>query len=163
MLGLTARYRGRLMKTILGCLTIIVALLIFGFAAVADDATVEQGALEFQASRFRAMVDADIDLLESYLADELTYSHTTGWTETKPEFLQTVRSGKINYLAVEPRDVIVRIYGDVAVMTGLSDMRGAVDDRTVSFTIRFLDVSRRVGGAWQLVAWQSVRMPDSEE
>jgi ketosteroid isomerase-like protein len=151
------------MKPILGYLTIFAAQILLGCAAVADDATIEQSALEFQASRFKAMVDADVGLLETYLADDLTYAHTTGWIETKSEFLLTVESGKINYMAVEPRDVLVRIYGDVAVMTGLSEMRGAVDDRTVSFTIRFLDVSRRVGDAWQLVAWQSVRMPDDED
>ena len=151
------------MKSILGFFVIFAAQIIVGCAAVADDATVEQSALEFQLSRFKAMVDADIGLLETYLADDLTYSHTTGWTETKSEFLRTVESGKIDYLAVEPRDVLVRIYGEVAVMTGLSEMQGAVDGRTVSFTIRFLDVSRRVGDAWQLVAWQSVRMPDSED
>ena len=154
---------GVLMKSKLGFLAIFAAQIFLAGAAVADGASIEQSALEFQASRFKAMVDADIGLLETYLADDLTYAHTTGWTETKSEFLLTVKSGKIDYMAVEPRDVIVRIYGDVAVMTGLSEMRGAVDDRTVSFTIRFLDVSRRVGDAWQLVAWQSVRMPDGED
>ena len=162
MLGL-ADSLGVPMKSIPGFFAVFAAQIFLGCVAVADDASVEQSALEFQSSRFKAMVDADIDLLETYLADDLTYSHTTGWTETKTEFLRTVKSGKINYLAVEPRDVLVRIYGDMAVMTGLSEMRGAVDDRTVSFTIRFLDVSRRVGDAWELVAWQSVRMPDSED
>ena len=108
------------------------------------------------------MIDADIDALESYLADDLTYSHTTGWTETKSEFLSTVESETIDYVSVTPRDVEVRIYGDIAVITGLSRMQGAVNDRPVSFTIRFLDVSRRVGDSWQLVAWQSVKLREDE-
>jgi ketosteroid isomerase-like protein len=134
-----------------------------GQTAIADESSVEQSALAFQSARFKAMVEADIETLDAYLADDLTYSHTTGWMETKVEFLSTVKSAKINYMSVTPRDVEVRIYGDVAVMTGLSDMQGAVGDREVSFTIRFLDVSRRVGDSWQLVAWQSVRMPDDED
>ena len=121
-----------------------------------------QSALDFQSARLKAMIDADIDALEKYLADDLTYSHTTGWTETKSEFLSTVESKTIDYMSVTPRDVEVRIYGDVAVMTGLSGMQGAIGDRPVSFTIRFLDVSKRVGDSWQLVAWQSVRLPEDE-
>lgn len=128
--------------------------------AFSDDVSVEQSALEFQSARFNAMVEEDMEALEHFLADDLTYSHTTGWTETKSEFLSTVESRKIDYVSMSPEDVEVRVYGDVAVMTGLSRMQGAVGDRKVSFTIRFLDVSRRVGDSWQLVAWQSVKMPE---
>lgn len=126
--------------------------------AVAGDITAEQDALDFQTARFNAMVDADVDRLEKYLADDLTYTHTTGWVETKTEFLSTVESGRINYMVVTPREVKVRFYGDVAIITGLSRMQGTVGDRAVDFTIRFTDVSRRVGNYWQLVAWQSAKL-----
>lgn len=122
----------------------------------------KQSVLGFQSARLKAMIDADIDALERYLADDLTYSHSTGRTETKSEFLSTIESITIDYISVTPRDVEVRIYGDVAVITGLSRMQGAVGDRPVSFTIRFLDVSKRVGDSWQLVAWQSVRLSEDE-
>jgi ketosteroid isomerase-like protein len=128
-----------------------------------DQESAEQSALEFQSARLKAMIDADIDTLERYLADDLTYSHTTGWTETKSEFLSTVESQAIDYVSVTPRDIEVRIYGDIAVITGLSRMQGAVGNRSVSFTIRFLDVSRRVGDSWQLVAWQSVKFAEDED
>jgi ketosteroid isomerase-like protein len=142
---------------------IILAHFMFVQDAVPDDATTEQSALEFQSARFKAMVDEDIETLERFLADDLTYSHTTGWTETKSEFLSTVGSRKIDYVSMVPREVEVRVYGDVAVLTGVSRMQGAVGDREVSLTIRFLDVSRRVGNSWQLVAWQSVRLPEDED
>ena len=151
------------MKQIIACTAIVVAQFLLVHGASADKPTVEQSAREFQLQRFEAMVNADVESLEQYLADDLTYSHTTGWTETKSGFLKTVASGKIDYIAMTPIDVEVRVYGDVAVMTGRSIMKGAVGDRTVSFTIRFLDVSRRNGDSWQLVAWQSVKMPDDQD
>lgn len=150
------------MKSILGCVAMLTALFMFNHAAIADDKPVELSALEFQSSRFKAMIDADIETLAGFLADDLTYAHTTGWTETKSGFLATVESGKINYMGVTPRDVAVRVYGDIAVITGLAAMQGKVDDRELNFTIRFLDVSRRVGDSWQLIAWQSVRIPEEE-
>ncbi len=150
------------MKLIVSCTSVLLAQLIFLQGVHADGAANEQSALEFQSARFQAMVDADVASLEEFLADELTYAHTTGWTESKTEFLATVGSGRLDYISVTPRDVRVRMYGDVAVMTGLARMRGALGDRPVEFTIRFLDVSRRAGDSWQLVAWQSVRMPEDE-
>jgi ketosteroid isomerase-like protein len=148
------------MKSMVAFAVIFLPQIVFAERAFSDDVSVEQSALEFQSARFNAMVEEDMEALERFLADDLTYSHTTGWTETKSEFLSTVESRKIDYVSMSPEDLEVRVYGDVAVMTGLSKMQGAVGDRKVSFTIRFLDVSRRVGDSWQLVAWQSVRMPE---
>ena len=103
-------------------------------------------------------MDADIETLATYLADDLSYSHNTGWVETKSEYLATVESETLDYISATPRDVEVRIYGDVAVLTGLADMTGLYRGEEVALTIRFLEVSRRVDGAWQLSAWQSVKV-----
>ena len=119
-----------------------------------------QSALDAQAARLKATIDADIETLETYLADDLTYSHNTGWVETKSEYLATVESATLDYQSATPRDVEVRIYGDIAVLTGLADMTGLLRGEPVTLTIRFLEVSRRVGDSWQLTAWQSVRYID---
>ncbi|RZV34919.1 MAG: DUF4440 domain-containing protein [Chromatiales bacterium] len=119
-----------------------------------------QSALDAQAARLQATIDADIETLETYLADDLSYAHNTGWVETKSEYLATVESETLDYLSAEPRDVEVRIYGDIAVLTGLADMTGLLRGEPVALTIRFLEVSRRVGESWQLTAWQSVRFID---
>lgn len=149
------------MRSMVALAVIFLPQILFVEHAFSNDAATAQSALEFQSARFKAMVEEDMESLEQFLADDLTYSHTTGWTESKSEFLSTVESRKIDYLSMTPDDVEVRVYGDVAVMTGLSRMQGAVGDRKVSFTIRFLDVSRRVGDSWQLVAWQSVKIPEN--
>lgn len=135
----------------------LVAHLLCASLALAELDADQQGALDAQAARLKATVDADIRTLETYLADDLTYSHNTGWVETKAEYLATVESETLDYLSATPRAVEVRIYGDIAVLTGLADMTGLIRGEPVALTIRFLEVSRRVDGAWQLTAWQSVR------
>lgn len=147
-------------KSIIGHTVVFVSLLMLAPFAGANDETVEQSALDFQSERFAAMVEADIDRLDEILADELSYAHTTGWVETKEQFIQTVASGVLDYQAMVPRDTDVRIYGEIAVITGFCDLQGLLRGEPVSLTIRFLDVSRRVGDAWQLVAWQSTRVPE---
>ena len=112
----------------------------------------EQEVLNAQSSRISAMIEADIEKLKDLLAEDLTYAHTTGWTETKSGYLETVKSKRIDYLSFVPRDVEVRIYENTAVLTGLVDVNLGRTD----FTIRFLEVQRQVDGLWQLTAWQSV-------
>ncbi len=112
----------------------------------------EQEVLNAQSARISAMIDANIEKLNDLLSDDLTYAHTTGWTETKPGFIETVRSEKIDYISFVPRDVEVRIYDETAVLTGKVDVNLGGPD----FTIRFLEVQRKVDGMWKLTAWQSV-------
>ncbi|MDH3619891.1 MAG: DUF2007 domain-containing protein [Gammaproteobacteria bacterium] len=121
-----------------------------------------QTPIDAQTARLRATIDEDIETLARYLSDDLTYSHNTGWIETKAEYLATVESKTLDYVSAVPRDVEVRIYGDIAVLTGLADMTGLIRGEPVELTIRFLEVSRRAGDSWQLTAWQSVKYDSNE-
>ena len=112
----------------------------------------KQEVLNTQSSRISAMIDADTDKLNDLLTDDLTYAHTTGWTETKTGYLETIKSGRINYISFVPKDVEIRIYGETAVLTGKVDANLGRTD----FVIRFLEVQRKVDGIWKLTAWQSV-------
>ena len=64
------------------------------------------------------------------------------------------------YESIEPSDVQVRIYGSVAVITGNSAMRVSTGEQHFALSIRFVEVYRRQADTWQLVAWQSTRMPE---
>lgn len=118
--------------------------------------TPQQQILTQQASRFSAMVDADVVKLETLLADDLTYGHTGGSTETKTGFIETVKTEAVDYVSFVPRDVDVRVYENTAVLTGFMDVKAIVDKEEFVFTTRFLEVQRKVDGNWLLSAWQPV-------
>ncbi|MFQ5983165.1 MAG: nuclear transport factor 2 family protein [Woeseiaceae bacterium] len=120
----------------------------------------EDEVLQVQASRFQAMTEANIEALRVILADELTYTHTTGSVDTKAEFLDALQSQGINYHSIEPTDAQVRIYDNTAVITGVSAMKVSAGENHYAFSIRFIEVYRKNDGNWQLVAWQSTRLPD---
>jgi len=149
------------MKSVISVAAIVLLQFMFAQSVIAEDDAAAQSALEFQSERFAAMVAADTERLEEFLADDLSYAHTTGLVETKQQFLQTIESGVIDYQRIVPGDVRVRIYGEVAVMVGTAELQVVANGSPVRARIGFLDVSRRVGGAWQLVAWQSNRLPEN--
>lgn len=128
--------------------------------AAATGTPVEKELLEVQTHRFQAMIGADLEALEDILADDLTYTHTTGKTDSKREFLDALKSGAANYHSIEPSGVVVRVYDDTAILTGLADMSVSTPERSFSFTCRFTEVYRRENGGWHLVAWQSTRRPE---
>ena len=115
---------------------------------------------EVDASRFRAMIAADAAALDRVLADDLVYTHTTGRVDTKQAFIDSLTSGNISYEAISTRDTVARVYGDVAVITGSADFEVSAGSQQLAFPIRFTEVYEWSDGRWQLVAWQSTRLPE---
>ena len=125
-----------------------------------DTAEVEDEVLLVQADRFRAMVEVDVEALESILSNDLVYTHTTGTSETKAEFLSSLQSQGIEYHSIEPTDLQVRSYDSTAVVTGISAMKVSAGENNFSFSIRFIEVYENDEGSWRLVSWQSTRLPE---
>lgn len=108
--------------------------------------------------RIQAMLKNDFAVLESILAEDLIYTHSSGRVETKEEFINALRSGQTKYEAFDREGVTVRAYGDSAVVTGAAKMTVRRPNQVNNFQIRFIDVYVRRGGRWQMVAWQSTRL-----
>ena len=112
--------------------------------------------LALEDRRIEAMVKGDVRALGEILADDLIYTHTTARLDTKASFIDAVKTGKSNYKSVDRKDVEVRSLGDTAVVTGHAKFHVGVN----KFEARFIDVYAKRNGAWQMVAWQSTRVPD---
>lgn len=137
--------------------TLLAAILSVASVADAGASNLEQEVIAYQDARFRAMIQEDVDELGKLLADDLHYSHTKGRVESKAQILSTIETKQIDYIAAERRDIEVRLFGNTAVITGLSDMTLIWRGEKQDFTIRFLEVAHKVDSDWRLVAWQSVR------
>lgn len=117
--------------------------------------------LQANAARFAAMVRRDLRGLDTLLAPELTYIHTDGELESKAAFLATLQSGRLRYRVIKPAELEARLYGDVGVVTGRSQMQVKVGEELLRFSIRFTALYRRDSTRWVLVAWQATRLPGS--
>jgi ketosteroid isomerase-like protein len=113
------------------------------------------------ARRMDAMVKGDVQTLSSLLAPDLTYTHSTGEVQTREIFLDTISSGRLDYVSMVPSDVRVRILGDrAAVITGRADVKLIAQGKENTVALRFTSVWSRSGDAgWQMVVWQSTRLP----
>ncbi len=139
----------------------MVAILATALAAAAEPATDDRIAQvsATQAARFQAMLNADVAALDDVLADDLIYAHTTGTIDSKSSMIENIGSGAVNYELIEPTDVQFRVYSDVAVVTGSANMRVSAGDQLYELSIRFIEVYVVADDRWQLVSWQSTRVP----
>jgi hypothetical protein len=103
-----------------------------------------------------AMVSGDVVALGGYLADDLSWTHSSGKTDSKESFLAGMASGTTVYHSLDVRDTQVRIFGDIFVLEGVVFGDVTKDGLDKKLVNRFITVwQKRERDRFQLHAWQS--------
>jgi ketosteroid isomerase-like protein len=122
------------------------------FLAFATDESAVREAAEGWTT---AAVKQDTAALERYLADDLQYAHAGGQTQNKGAYIAAVTSGPPRYESFTFSDLTIRIYGEVAALTGFVDVKMVGQNL---FRVRTLQVYVKRDGRWRMAAHQSTRM-----
>jgi ketosteroid isomerase-like protein len=116
--------------------------------------------IDLDKKRMTAMAQKDIATLNELIADDLIYTHSSARLDTKASLIGNMESGSTVYTSVVPSDVKAQDLGDAVVLTGSCRISVSSGGRPNSFGVRFTDVYANKGGRWQMVTWQSTRLPD---
>jgi len=121
----------------------------------------EKDVLQADDRRFDAMRKEDWAALDATLADDLIYVHSTARRESKAEHTGNLKAGKPHYRGIAPRERTAKVFGDVGIVNGISEMHVESAGKEQRFTIRYLAVYVKTGGAWRMTAWQSTKVPEA--
>jgi ketosteroid isomerase-like protein len=116
--------------------------------------------IELDRKRMDAMARKDVAALNTLLSDDLIYCHSSARRDTKKSLIGAMESGATVYNAVEPSEVKAQDLGNAVVLTGIARIRVTSNGKPNAFGVRFTDVYANKGGQWQMVSWQSTRLPD---
>jgi uncharacterized protein (TIGR02246 family) len=104
-----------------------------------------------------ALKGKDAAALGRLWADDLTFITPGGAVQTKAQRLADIQSGATRFDTLEATDRTFRVYGDAAVMTTLTTIKGQYSGQEASGQYRVTQVYVRRDGAWQIVAIQMTR------
>jgi ketosteroid isomerase-like protein len=99
-----------------------------------------------------ASIKKDRAALEQLLADDFSYTHSTGVVSNKNQEIADTMSSQ--WTSSRTEDMKVRIFGDVVIVTGRQVVEGT-SKGYVSGPRRFTDVFVRRNGRWQIVVGQT--------
>jgi ketosteroid isomerase-like protein len=124
----------------------------------AQNEKVEQAIRKLDEQRIAALTQPDIPVLERMMTDDFTYTHSSGQVQTKAEFLGDFKSGKRVFKSLKQEDVQVRVYENVAIVTGRCTLLGVNGGKDFELPMRFIEVYTSNHGNWQWATWQSTRL-----
>jgi ketosteroid isomerase-like protein len=140
-------------------LVLAMLLVVFQTAAYgAQSSKEEQEIRKLDSQRVAAVLKEDMPMLDQLMTDDFTYTHSSGDTQTKAQFLGDMKAGTWAYKSLDLEGVKVRFFGDTAILTGLCRMTGVKLGQDIRMTLYFTEVYTRTNGRWHWLLWQSTRL-----
>jgi ketosteroid isomerase-like protein len=113
----------------------------------------EQLILQLENEGREATLKNDLEANDRLLADNCGNINPDGSITTKSKLIELLKAGSFKIMSIDNDEVKVRVYGDAAVVTGLStSKRAGQGDDIVTRQVRFTRVYAKPKGRWQVVS-----------
>jgi hypothetical protein len=145
-------------------LSLLVALPAFSaqHVAVHPRSSIESGEestireiVEMERQAREAQIRRDAEFSQRTLAEDYVAITPLGQVTTKQDTVSTRKSGQLRYDTINVSDMVVRVYGDTAVVTARADVKGHQLGEDFSGPYRYTRVWVRRTGHWQAVSYQA--------
>ena len=121
--------------------------------------TSEQELLKVEKEFAKAIVKNDLEGIERLVAVDWIIVGPDGEIVERARFFEVIKSGAMTHDAMESEDFRIRVYGDSAVVTGITRTKGKFMGQEFSTKERATDVFVKRDGRWQCVLTHLTRLP----
>jgi ketosteroid isomerase-like protein len=119
-----------------------------------DQETIRQ-IIEMERQAKEASLHRDPEFPERTLAEDYVAITPLGQVTTKKDSVSARKSGQLRYDTIDVTDMVVRLYGDTAIVTARADVKGHQLGEDFSGPYRYTRVWVRRSGRWQAVSYQA--------
>ncbi len=141
------------------CATLVCALLL---AAAPLGAREPAAAVETTLHAICAAFEAgDVATIERLVDPGFTLIATDAVLSTRADEIASLTDRRVDYDVFDNHDMTTRLYGDVAVVVGITTVAGRWDGAVFARDLRFTDTLVRRNGVWILVASHATPIPAS--
>ena len=106
-----------------------------------------------------AIVRKDRAAIAANMADDFRQIDGAGSVSDKPEFVDELVAPSLTINPYTVEDFNIRLYGDVALLSGHSTLTGQEEGKRFVSHYRYIDIYVRRGGEWKIVSVQISKFP----
>ena len=121
--------------------------------------TSEEELLKVEKEFAKAIVKNDLEGIERLVAVDWIIVGPDGEIVERARFFEVIKSGAMTHDTMESEDFRIRVYGDSAVVTGITRTKGKFMGQEFSTQERSTDVFINRDGQWQCVLTHLTRLP----
>jgi hypothetical protein len=119
-----------------------------------DQATIRE-IIDMERQAKEASLRRDADFSQKTLADDYVAITPLGQVTTKQDTVSARKSGQLRYETINVTDMVIRVYGDTAVVTARAEVKGHQLGEDFSGPYRYTRIWVRRTGHWQAVSYQA--------
>jgi len=123
-------------------------------ASIGDQETIRE-VVDMERQAKEASLRRDPEFPQKALAEDYVAISPLGMVTTKQEAISARKSGQLRYETIDVSDMVVRLYGDTAIVTARADVKGHQLGEDFSGPYRYTRVWVRRSGRWQAVSYQA--------
>lgn len=129
-----------------------------GAAAQQGGSALQDSVRALEQARSQALLRADTAALGRLVADEFVEISRLGTLRTRADNIGEIAGGTLKLTSIHYDSQTVRVYGDVAILTGIADNTGVFRGFPFNGRIRYTRVFVRRPSGWQAVLMQQTPM-----
>jgi uncharacterized protein (TIGR02246 family) len=137
---------------------LITAVSLPGFAADKSKGDVQEQLKKMEEARAQAAMKADTATMAQGMTDDYAMITPTGEEQDKAAILESFKSGDRKIENIQLEDTKVRVYGNSAVVTGTSNLKGTYKGQDISGKYRYTRVYVKQNGKWKTAAFQQTKV-----
>ena len=126
-------------------------------SVIAQSSTKNKVEASVEAFR-KAMIDADKSALENLITKELSYGHSSGVVESKPQLLEVIVNGKNDYVTMDLSNQTISIVDNIALVRHTMVAEILIEDAVNTLKLGVLLVWQMKENKWQLLARQAYKL-----
>jgi ketosteroid isomerase-like protein len=137
------------------CLYLFFSILFLGVQAQTGESAKVAAAVE---TLRKAMIDGDKKQLQALAAEGLSYGHSSGKIEDKATFVETLASGKSDFITMDLSEQTISVAGNTAIVR--HKLQGDTNDngKPGSVKLGVMTVWQKQNGKWKLLARQAFKL-----
>ena len=121
-------------------------------------ATDEKEILRVEAVLCQAFESGDASTLRKFMDDTFTLTTSRGEVTDYAQNVSEVMKREPRYEVFRNHDQKVRLYGDAAIVHGITTIKGSADGQAFAGDFQYTDTWVRRGGTWKIAASHASRL-----
>lgn len=106
-----------------------------------------------------AMISGDRVMLENIAATDLSYGHSSGKIEDKAAFVESIASGKSDFVTIDFKDQTIKVTGETALVRHQLHAKTNDGGKPGEVHLGILLVWQKEGKNWKLLGRQAYKLP----